>query len=150
MTKRGFYSVVAHRDDPSRVLVRARCERDIQALDDLIPGAEPQHTPDADYAWRFECQAEQWAAAVTVMAGEIDYPNFKAAITDKAHHRAYLDVWHSLLPLTDSVAEEEDRVMIDLAANPRFTYDPGDEDETTLTFIEGKGKAEDEGEDHRG
>ena len=145
MTKRGFYSVVAHRDKPGTVLVRARCERDIRALDDLIPGAEPQHTPDADYAWRFECDAKQWAAAVTVMAGEIDYPNFKAAITDKAHHRAYLNVWHSLLPLTDSVAEEEDWVMLDLAANPRASYDPGDEDETSLTFIEGKG----EGEDHR-
>ena len=144
MTKRGFYSVVAHRDEPSRVLVRARCERDIRALDDLIPDTEPQHTPDADYAWRFECDAEQWAAAVTAMAGEIDYPNFKAAITDKAHHRAYLDVWHSLLPLTDSVAEEEDWVMLDLASNPRFSYDPGDEHETSITFISSEDEDPDE------
>ena len=36
MTKRGFYSVVAHRDDPSRVLVRARCDRDIRALELIV------------------------------------------------------------------------------------------------------------------
>lgn len=71
------------------------------------------------------------------MAGEIDYPNFKAAITDKAHHRAYLKVWQELLALTDSVPEDEDRTMLDLAGDPNAFYNPGDEDETTVTFIEG-------------
>jgi len=135
MHRRGFYSVVARRDDASKVLVRARCERDIDALSDLLPGAKSVHTPDADYHWRLECTVQEWSAAVAKMATEIDYPNFKAAISDKAHHRAYLDVWYDLLPLTDSVAEPEDVVGIDLASDPRFTYEPGDPTETTITFI---------------
>lgn len=135
MTRRGFYSVVAHRDDSARVLVRARCERDIRALRDLLPDAEPTTTPDADYLWRLECSREQWSGAVAKMATEIDYPNFKAAITDKAHHRAYLNVWYDLLPLAESEAEPEDAVMLDLAANPNCTWDPGDPSETTVTFI---------------
>lgn len=136
MTTRGFYSVVAHRDDSSQVMVRARCERDIRALADLLPAAEPAFTPDADYHWRLVCSREKWAAAVTAMAGEIDYANFKAAITDKAHHRAYLEVWHDLLSLTDSEPEPENAVMLDLAANERATYEPGDEGESTVAFID--------------
>jgi hypothetical protein len=115
--------------------VRARCERDLVALSDLLPEAKVKHTPDGDYHWRLECTAEQWTSAVMQMTKEIDYPNFKSAITDKAHHRAYLDVWHSLLALTDSVAEEEDAVMLDLAADPNAFYDPGDPDEESITFI---------------
>ena len=69
------------------------------------------------------------------MATEINYPNFKASINDKAHHRAYLNVWHDLLPLTSSVAEPERAAMIDLAANPHATYEPGDPNEMTITLI---------------
>lgn len=139
MTTRGFYSVVAHRDDPARVLVRARCERDLLALGDLLPDAQPTHTPDADYHWRFECTKAQWAGALAVMAGEVDYPNFKAAVTDRAHHRAYLEVWHALLSLNGSEATPEERIMLELAANPDAHYDPGDPDETSVTFISGDG-----------
>ena len=32
MTARGFYSVVEHRDDADRLIVRARCQTDIAAL----------------------------------------------------------------------------------------------------------------------
>ena len=140
MTTRGFYSVVAHRDDPGRVLVRARCERDIRALSDLLPDATPAYTPDADYHWRLECGKDEWVATVATMAGEITYPNFKAAVTDRAHHRAYLDVWHDLLSLTDSKPEPESNVMLDLAANPNAVYEPGDDEETTLTFIDNSTK----------
>ena len=135
MHRRGFFSVVAKYGDESKVLVRARCERDIRALEDLLPDAQPVCTPDADYHWRLECSIDQWASAVATMATEINYPNFKAAIADKAHHRAYLDVWHDLLPLTNSVAEPEDVVMIDLASDPHFTFEPGDSTETTITFL---------------
>ena len=135
MHRRGFFSVVAKYGDESKVLVRARCERDIRALDDLLPEAKPVRTPDADYEWRLECTIEQWSTAVAKMATEIDYPNFKAAINDKAHHRAYLNVWHDLLPLTGSIAEPEDVVGIDLASDPHFTYDPGNSNETTITLI---------------
>lgn len=32
MTTRGFYSVVEQRDDANRLIVRARCQADIEAL----------------------------------------------------------------------------------------------------------------------
>ena len=32
MTTRGFFSVVAHNADPDRVLIRARCRGDIDAV----------------------------------------------------------------------------------------------------------------------
>lgn len=100
MTTRGFHSAVAHRDDPDRVLVRARCRADIEALGDLLAG-EPILLQDADYAWRVEATRAEWQAAVRVLAAEIDYPNFKGAIRDDAHHAAYLAVWSALRALDD-------------------------------------------------
>jgi hypothetical protein len=100
MTTRGFYSAVQHRDDPDRILVRARCRRDLDAIADLVPG-EPVLLEHADYAWRVETDRATWRAAVAVLAAEIDYPNFKSAVTDHAHHDAYMRVWSALLPLDD-------------------------------------------------
>ena len=39
MTTRGFYSVVEHRDDADRLLVRARTREDIEALAGLVAAA---------------------------------------------------------------------------------------------------------------
>ena len=36
MTTRGFYSVVEHRDDADRLLVRARTREDIEALEAVL------------------------------------------------------------------------------------------------------------------
>ena len=156
MTKRGFYSVVAHRDDPSRVLVRSRCERDIRALKDLVPDEEPFYMAYADYHWRLECSSDEWVRAVSVMAAEIDYPNFKSAITDQAHHHAYMDVWHALLPLADSTGEPSpsnrpelatkpesnpkqkrgiEELIKEMEEDPNCYHEPGDPEETSLTFI---------------
>lgn len=101
MTPRGFFSVVQHRDEPTNVMVRARCEDDIRALSDLLPDAEPVNTPRADYAWRLVVPAVEWASAVTQMALEVDYNNFKNAVTDEKHHDAYMGVWSTLLRLDD-------------------------------------------------
>ena len=100
MTTRGFYSAVQHRDDPDRLLVRARCEEDIRALADLVAG-EPVRLEHADYAWRVEATRAEWAAALQVLAAEITYPNFKSAVADDAHHEAYLRVWGVMRELDD-------------------------------------------------
>lgn len=101
MTTRGFYSVVQHRDDPDRVLVRARCKQDIDALRDLVPDAEPIRLQDADYAWRIEVPRAAWAAALQTLLDEVTYPNFKDAVPDKAHKDAYMRVWGVMLALDD-------------------------------------------------
>ena len=100
MTTRGFYSAVRHREDPDRVLVRARCRADIDALGDLLAG-EPILLQDADYAWRIEATREEWQRAVAVLVEEIDYPNFKDAVGDRAHHDAYFQVWDVMRELDD-------------------------------------------------
>ncbi|MGI9187813.1 MAG: hypothetical protein ACR2J9_09940 [Gaiellales bacterium] len=102
MTTRGFYSVVQHRDDAERLLVRARTREDIEALSDLVAG-EPVWLRDADYAWRVEATRDEWQAAMQVLIAEITYPNFKSAVHDAAHEGAYMDVWGILHRLNDDV-----------------------------------------------
>ena len=100
MTTRGFYSVVEHRDDADRLIVRARCRGDIEALAGLVSGM-PVELASADYAWRVEVTRSEWQAAMQVLVGEIAYPNFKSAIVDRDHHEAYMRVWSVLLALDD-------------------------------------------------
>lgn len=106
MTPRGFYSVVAHRGKPDTLLLRARVKADLLALDDLIP-AEPiadriWEDRKADYQWRAEVTRAEWAYAVGQMAVEVNYGNFKDAVTarqGKRRHDVYLRVWSALLEL---------------------------------------------------
>ena len=100
MTARGFYSVVEHRDDADRLIVRARCQEDIAALAGLV-GGEPVRLEDADYAWRVEVTRDEWQAAMKVLVGEIAYPNFKSAVGDPAHRDAYMKVWGVMRALDD-------------------------------------------------
>ena len=102
LTTRGFYSVVADRDDASLVLVRSRVEDDLLALRDLAPGIDPWHDPDADYPWRAVVPRDEWAAVVAALAAEIDYDNFKGAVAARqGHERAwvYAGVWSELRAL---------------------------------------------------
>ena len=85
-----FISVVEHRDDASRLMVRARLKGDIERA---LPGVEAEETPDADYRYRAVVPRTQFAARVAALAEEIDYPNFKSSVPDKARHDAYMKVW---------------------------------------------------------
>lgn len=58
ITTQGFYSVVAHRNRPDILLVRARAHADIEALRDQILDLEPYEDPRADYRWRTEVSRE--------------------------------------------------------------------------------------------
>ena len=102
MTTRGFYSVVEHRDDADRLLVRARTREDIEALAGLVAAA-PVWLESADYAWRVETTRTEWQAAMQVLVREITYPNFKSAIKDDVHERAYHRVWYVMHELNDTV-----------------------------------------------
>lgn len=100
-TTRGFYSAVQHRKDPNKILVRARNEEDIRQLRDLID-VEPFRLDRSDYEWRVECTVGEWAAAVAQMATEVDYDNFKSAISRRQGHarsHVYMKVWGALLAL---------------------------------------------------
>ncbi len=80
--------------------VRARTERDIRNLADLID-AEPQRSDHTDYRWRIHYRKEEWAQALATMAREVDYDNFKSRIGREDPDRAHLlgDVWSVLYEL---------------------------------------------------
>ena len=99
ITAQGFYSVVADRDDPDRVLVRARTQSDLEALGRLIPNLVVLETPGGDYGWRAFVAREDWQRAAAELAAEVDYPNFKSAVAvrqgaERAH--LYMEIWSAL------------------------------------------------------
>jgi hypothetical protein len=99
MTTRGFYSVVQDDEDPDTLLVRARVRGDLERLGEIIEGLELWHDPAADYAWRAPVARSEWAYALGVLAGEIDYRNFKEAVAERqGEERAsvYGQVWSAL------------------------------------------------------
>lgn len=101
-TTQGFYSVVAHRRDPDKLLVRARAREDLEALREQIPEIRIHSDREADYRWRAVVSRAEWVKAVALLAASIDYDNFKAAVAERqgsARHRVYQHVWGELLSL---------------------------------------------------
>jgi hypothetical protein len=77
-TSTGFVSVVQHRDDPARLVVRAR---DRVSLEPLVArtGAEVDPWRGTDYAHRIVVGREPFEAWLVDAARAIDYPNYKAS-----------------------------------------------------------------------
>lgn len=101
MTTRGFYSAVQHRTKPNKVLIRARCEEDIRALEEIVE-IEPFRLDASDYEWRIEMDAADWVKALATLALDIDYDNFKTAVGKRQGHErssVYMKVWSALLSL---------------------------------------------------
>ncbi|MFN2317393.1 MAG: hypothetical protein ABR551_11870 [Gemmatimonadales bacterium] len=91
-----FLSIVAHRDEPDSLLVRARLEGHLEAI---FPGVDVARTPDADFAFRAVVPREVVAEAIRRRVADIAYPNFKASVHSQALHDAYMAFWtvmHSL------------------------------------------------------
>lgn len=101
-TTQGFYSVVAHRDDPGTLIVRARTGEDIEALREEIPAIEPFEDATADYRHRAYVSRAEWVAALAQLTAELDYPNFKAEVARRQgteRSNLYGQVWGELLRL---------------------------------------------------
>lgn len=96
-TTLGFFSVVAHRDDPDTFLIRARVREDLDALRvHHLPDLEIVENAGTDYAFRAFVSREEWEHAAQQLAREIDYPNFKNAVAarqgpERAHR--YMEIW---------------------------------------------------------
>lgn len=101
-TSQGFYSVVAHRDDPDTLIVRARTREDIAALREQIPAIEPFEDAAADYRHRAHVSRAEWLSAVAQLTAEIDYDNFKSEVARRQgpqRSQLYGHVWAELLGL---------------------------------------------------
>ncbi|MES2290275.1 MAG: hypothetical protein V4530_11120 [Pseudomonadota bacterium] len=95
-TNTAFVSAVADRDDPSRLMLRARLKGDLEAfLARVVAVPDIVETPDADYRFRTVVRREEFLVALDHAARAIDYDNFKSSIApdQRARHDAYLDVW---------------------------------------------------------
>jgi hypothetical protein len=98
----GFFSVVAHRDEPDRLLVRARVRSDLEALTQAIRGRGKSRiysTPDHDYPFRCIVKREAFGRALSELAERIQYDNFKNSVaatqgSERAH--VYLGIWDHL------------------------------------------------------
>ena len=103
-TTQGFYSVVAHREDPGTLIVRARTREDIEALREQIPAIEPFEDAGADYRHRACVSRAEWLAAVAQLTADIDYDNFKSEVArEQGYERArlYGHVWGEMLGLQE-------------------------------------------------
>ena len=96
VTTQGFYSAVAHRDEPDKVIIRARARDDIEALRRQIPGIEPFEDETADYRHRAVVGRDEWVVALALLGSGIDYDNFKDEVAAKqgpARASIYSQVW---------------------------------------------------------
>jgi len=87
----GFVSVVADKDNPARLLVRARRRRDLLN----VCGEDAELIKDAgtDYRWRTFVDRNAFSALVAARIGNIGYTNFKNSVKDHDLHEMYMDFW---------------------------------------------------------
>jgi hypothetical protein len=91
----GFVSVVADWKDPSRVFVRGRSRKDVEAFGRRL-GVSVIDTPSADYPFRVVVCKKKFAKLLAEMAEAIDYPNFKDEVLGTqgpARESLYHQVW---------------------------------------------------------
>jgi hypothetical protein len=110
----GFFSTVIDKTKPGRMLIRARCEKDIKNLynryRDKCPSMRKPTSDDTrDYRYRISISKRDWVKLAGLLAAAVDYPNFKAEIhqrPDQANKgQAYAEVWATMHRLQVEAAE---------------------------------------------
>jgi hypothetical protein len=94
----GFFSIVAHRDKPDRLLVRARVRADIESFAARLTHArQVRETPEADYPYRLTASRRAVARMLEHFThDELTYDNFKARVghAQGAEREAvYAELW---------------------------------------------------------
>jgi|HubBroStandDraft_1064217.scaffolds.fasta_scaffold70069_5 hypothetical protein len=104
-TKKGFYSIVQDRNDPSYLIVRARIAGDIEKE---FPGVQVQTTPESDYLFRARVPRGHVMGFLEMAGEDIDYDNFKNAIDDhKRRSLWYLRVWETMSTMQEFIDDPE-------------------------------------------
>lgn len=96
-TDQGFVSVVAHRDMPDSLLVRARARRDLETF--VLANDDITYDETADYPWRAVMTRTAFGEVMAHMIAGIGYDNFKsqaAATLGSERARLLHDVWSTL------------------------------------------------------
>jgi len=89
----GWLSIVAHRDKPDHLLVRARNPKHITRT---FPGAEMYTNADADYPFRADVPRKAVIEFMSIRLDNMQYDNFKNTIDEGAYHDAALNVWRTV------------------------------------------------------
>ena len=87
----GFLSVVSDKDDPARLMVRARrkqvllnvCGNDVEVIENA----------GSDYRWRTFVDRKAFSALVAARIDKIGYTNFKNSVADGDLHQLYMEFW---------------------------------------------------------
>jgi hypothetical protein len=89
----GFLSVVADKNDQSRLMVRARRKNDLLSI--FGPDAKIVETPEADYRWRTFVTRAALRTVVDSRIDAISYTNFKNTVKDDDLHEVYMEFWNT-------------------------------------------------------
>src|SRR5689334_21731085 len=89
----GFVSVVADKNDQTRLMVRARRKNDL--LNIFGQDAQIVETPEADYRWRTFVDRAAFKAVVANRIDAVSYTNFKNTVKDDDLHEMYMDFWNT-------------------------------------------------------
>jgi hypothetical protein len=93
-----FLSVVADRDRPEQVLVRARKEKHLKSFLALSADTKKREiitTPQADYIVRAYITRAELANLLALSVQRINYPKFKPSVKEKELHDLYMRFWSS-------------------------------------------------------
>ncbi len=88
-----FFSVVEDRNNPDRLLVRARAPDDISRV---FQGVEVTECDQCDYRWRAFVDRDFVARTLAGEVMGLRYDNFKNSVSEPDRLRAYSRVWGDL------------------------------------------------------
>lgn len=101
-TKCGFFSVTQSTQRRDLIQIRARREKDLQALKDQYPHLDRSpilETPAADYRFRIVVQRWKWETVAAKLTADIDYSNFKGKIAQIPNQRDKSNMLHDIWSL---------------------------------------------------
>lgn len=88
-----FVSLVTDRDDPNKLLVRARVEGHIEAI---FPKANVVQLEDSDYRFRARVERKTVQKAIAKQLESFQYENFKSSVREPTYHEACMKVWSTM------------------------------------------------------
>ena len=92
----GALSIVADRDNPQNLLVRARMAAHIEAV---FPSAMVFQNAESDYQYRALIKRKTVSSAVAKQLEGLDYDNFKSSVHEPRYHHACMEVWRVMYRL---------------------------------------------------
>jgi hypothetical protein len=112
LTPEGFFSAVAHLDNPELVVVRSRVLADSEKLAERVTQwrrtnkagrrVKVEAYRGSDYPWRVIITKHEWTRFLAAQVDDVTYTNFKNEVTKRqgaARHDIYARVWSVLLSL---------------------------------------------------